>query len=246
MAKARLVRPEIWTDGKFVSMSPLARLLFVGMWNFACDNGHVSDSLVELKMRVLPADDCDLGDLLGEILESEMIVRKGGYLKVVNLSEKQPLDLRFLVFCGHCADDPERHYTPADKKPSRGTHASNTRAERESPTGARRSVVVDGDVDGGGSKPPAAKRSTSLPEDFRPTESHIQLAEQMGVNLRAEWAKFGDHFRANGKTYKDWNAVLNNWIRRAAEYAGRPAPLTVVTDETLLPPVEESWMRRRK
>lgn len=68
----------------------------------------------------------------------------------------------------------------------------------------------------------------------------------MGVNLRAEWAKFGDHFRANGKTYKDWNAVLNNWIRRAAEYAGRPAPLTVVTDETLLPPVEESWMRRRK
>ena len=43
MAKIRPVHPDIWTDDDFVSVSPWARLLFIGLWNFACDNGHIED-----------------------------------------------------------------------------------------------------------------------------------------------------------------------------------------------------------
>ena len=40
MARIRTVKPDIWTDEKFVELSPLARLLFIGLWNFADDEGR--------------------------------------------------------------------------------------------------------------------------------------------------------------------------------------------------------------
>jgi hypothetical protein len=44
MARIRTTKPEFWTDGKVVGMSPFARLLFLGSWNFAlCDDGHLRD-----------------------------------------------------------------------------------------------------------------------------------------------------------------------------------------------------------
>lgn len=91
-----------------------------------------------------------------------------------------------------------------------------------------------------------AKRATALPSDFRPSDKHVDLARSLGVDLKREWPKFTDYALANGRTYKDWSAALNNWIRKAAEYGGRAAPLAVVTDPADLPPVEQSWMRRRK
>ena len=33
MPKIRAIHPEFWTDEKVVEGSPLARLLFIGMWN---------------------------------------------------------------------------------------------------------------------------------------------------------------------------------------------------------------------
>jgi len=59
------------------------------------------------------------------------------------------------------------------------------------------------------------KRATSRPADFRPSQAHIDLAAERGVDLRSEWANFCDWTDANGKTYKDWPAALRTWIRRA-------------------------------
>ena len=144
MAKGRMLRPEFWTDEKVVSLSPLARLLFLGMWNYACDNGHLDESILQLKMRVLPAESCDTAELLEEVIASGMVVRTNGCLKIVNLADKQPLDLRFLVFCEHCEHDEQARYKKEDKKPSRGSRASVTRATPVVPSSARRSGDGDG------------------------------------------------------------------------------------------------------
>lgn len=58
-------------------------------------------------------------------------------------------------------------------------------------------------------------RATRRPDDFRPSQAHIDLAGERGVDLREEWSKFCDWCDANGKTYKDWPAALRNWIRNA-------------------------------
>lgn len=76
-------------------------------------------------------------------------------------------------------------------------------------------------------KPPRARQ---LPEDFHPSEQHLDLAREQGVDLRAEWPQFVDHHRAKGTTLKDWDAGLRTWIRNAAKFRGRgsvvplPAP----------------------
>ncbi len=68
------------------------------------------------------------------------------------------------------------------------------------------------------------KRSTQLPDDFTPSQQHIDLAAQLGVNLPAEWPQFCDYHRAKGSTFKDWHAALRTWIRNSAKFKkGQPA-----------------------
>ena len=57
MAKIRALKPEFFTDEKVVEVSPLARLLYQGMWVHSCDHGHLPDKPRQLKLRILPADD---------------------------------------------------------------------------------------------------------------------------------------------------------------------------------------------
>lgn len=112
MAKMRGFKPEIWTDDKFVHLTPLARLLFMGMWNYACDNGHLDDKPVQLKMRILPADDCDVAQLVEEIVQQGMATRKKGVLTIPNLPVHQRLDKRYFTTCEHCVPDGGTSGTP--------------------------------------------------------------------------------------------------------------------------------------
>lgn len=211
-----MLRPEFWTDERVVALTPFARLLFLGMWNYACDNGHVDDSVLQLKIRVLPGDNVDAAELLNELLDSGMVSRVNGCLKVVNLSKKQPLDLRFLVFCDHCANDPDRHYHEGDKKASRVRHASDTRAARVNPSTARRSG--DGDVDGDVKDVVARKRATRIPDDFAVDDSMREWAakEAPYADPDRATANFIDFWTAKtGKdaTKLDWRRTWQNWMR---------------------------------
>ena len=125
MAKMRGFKPEIWTDDKFVQLSPLARLLFMGMWNYACDNGHLEDKPVQIKMRILPADNCDVAELIEEIVEQGMVTRKKGILTVPKLGQHQRLDKRYFTTCEHCS--------PAER-------TTSARSERDGDTSGARSA----------------------------------------------------------------------------------------------------------
>jgi len=67
MARIRTFKPDIWTDDKFVPMSPFARLFFLGMMNHADDLGRLTYNPSQLKWQILPADDVDPVALLEEI-----------------------------------------------------------------------------------------------------------------------------------------------------------------------------------
>lgn len=145
MPKIRATKPEFWTDEKTVSVSPLARLLFMGMWNYACDNGHLDDSPIQLKMRILPADNCDVSNLLAELVSAGLIVRRDGFVKIVNLTKHQNLDRRYLVFCDHCDHDGQCTFTREDK-----TTRTSGKTVKQDPESSPSRRVPDGNV------PPAA------------------------------------------------------------------------------------------
>lgn len=67
MARIRSVHPGLWTDERFASVSMAARLLFIGIWNECDDQGSFEWSPIKLKMRILPADSVDAGELLAEL-----------------------------------------------------------------------------------------------------------------------------------------------------------------------------------
>jgi hypothetical protein len=121
MARIRTTKPEFWTDGKVVGLSPFARLLFLGSWNFAlCDDGHLPDDAYGLKLKVLPADDVDPTELLDELLFAGVIVRgelSDGrtYLHIRKLRDHQKVDGRWTPRCFVCttAASPELPETRA-------------------------------------------------------------------------------------------------------------------------------------
>ena len=75
MARIRSVHPEQWSDEQFVSCTPLARLLAIGIRNEADDNGIFEWNLFRLKVRILPADNCEITDLLADLLASNQIIQ---------------------------------------------------------------------------------------------------------------------------------------------------------------------------
>ncbi len=74
MARIRSIHPGLWTDETYVSLSPFARLLFLGIWNECDDMGSFEWSPVKLKMRLLPADSVDAVALLDELAEAGCIM----------------------------------------------------------------------------------------------------------------------------------------------------------------------------
>lgn len=109
MARIRTIKPDFWTDGNMVKLSPFARLLYIGMWNFTlCDHGHVADDPMKLKLQILPMDTVDIDALLAEIMAQGRVVRIADedgrtYLLVKRFEDHQKIDPRWKTRCPACA-----------------------------------------------------------------------------------------------------------------------------------------------
>jgi hypothetical protein len=120
---------------------------------------------------------------------------------------------------------PEGEFTPPQglTRPSEGpTKALVTTEDREPRTEDREpSVAAPAPLN-------PRSRAQALPTDWQPNDDHRKLASTlMNVRLSVEVQKFRDHFTANGKPMKDWDAAFRNWLRRAQDFAPtKPAPTT--------------------
>lgn len=71
MARIRTVKPEFWTSGQVLECSPMTRLFFIGLWNFADDAGRHPYSVRQAKAEVFPGDDISSENILGMLQELE-------------------------------------------------------------------------------------------------------------------------------------------------------------------------------
>ncbi|KVR43358.1 hypothetical protein WK18_18125 [Burkholderia ubonensis] len=74
MARIRTIKPEFWTDEKVAMLSPAARLLFIGTWNYADDGGNLEYSSMRLKMQIFPGDDIDCEPLIASLIAHGMLI----------------------------------------------------------------------------------------------------------------------------------------------------------------------------
>lgn len=75
MPRIRSIHPGLFTDEAFMSASPMARILMIGLWTEAWDDGAFEWKPLVIKARVFPADGCDVSELLAE-LEALNVIKK--------------------------------------------------------------------------------------------------------------------------------------------------------------------------
>lgn len=75
MARIRSIHPSFFTDEACVSCSALARLLYIGLWTDADDQGLFEWKPLQIKMRLLPGDNVDAGSLLEELIAAGLVAK---------------------------------------------------------------------------------------------------------------------------------------------------------------------------
>ncbi len=92
MARGRQLKPAFFTDGDMCEMSPLARLLFAGLWCLADREGRLEDKPKDIKIQILPGDDVDTDELLNELAQKFITryeVEGRRYIQIHNFNKHQ-------------------------------------------------------------------------------------------------------------------------------------------------------------
>ena len=96
-----MVSPEFYTDEKILELPIPARLMFIGIWNHANDEGILKNSSKQLKMQIYPADEDMTLSLIKQYLDlmvSLKLLTKGtnidgtDLLKVTNWTDHQKIN----------------------------------------------------------------------------------------------------------------------------------------------------------
>lgn len=132
MARIRTIKPEFFTSEDIVSLTPLARLLYVALWCEADREGRLVWKPKTFKMRYFPGDSCNIEKLCDELRESQLVL-----VYVVN-----DLSYGFIpTFHAHQHINPREQKTQLPEPPA---NVFITRESRVSDASAR-----DSDVQGG-------------------------------------------------------------------------------------------------
>lgn len=96
MARIRTIKPEFWTDGDMLRLSRDARLFYIGLWNFADDNGVLDHDIIGLKAKIFPNDPVKIEKLIEELQNANKLylykIENKSYILVKNLSNHQYIE----------------------------------------------------------------------------------------------------------------------------------------------------------
>ena len=77
MARKRMIDPKFWSDDKMMALTPMHRLLFIGIWNFSDDSGIHKNNDTMLKAEIFPCDPItidEVGKLKHDLIDQELII----------------------------------------------------------------------------------------------------------------------------------------------------------------------------
>ena len=78
MTRIRTIKPEFWEDEELAKLPVHARLLFIGTWNFADDNGALLANPVLMKSHIFPYEDIGISTIsewIDILVENGMLIR---------------------------------------------------------------------------------------------------------------------------------------------------------------------------
>lgn len=94
MARIRTIKPEFWEDEKLAKLPVHARLLFIGTWNFADDNGALLANPVLMKSHIFPYEDIGISTISEWI---DMLVENGMLIRTIYNGKDYLVIRKFLI-----------------------------------------------------------------------------------------------------------------------------------------------------
>lgn len=196
MARIRTIKPEFWTAEQVMELSPMARLLFIGMWNFCDDRGVHPVAYKTLKAEVFPADDLlssDVERLISEVMDQGLLGEfeaegrrwwfvTGWHHQVINRPSKSrypvpPRKAPLPTAAGRGESDVEMPAETSDHGSltdcSLSDHRSLTDGREEEGKGREGSKPPP--------PPPARDGDFGMDLDWQPSEHFPTLARQAGI-----------------------------------------------------------------
>ena len=85
MARIRTIKPKFWDDIKIGKISRDARLLYIGLWNFADDLGVVIADPVWLKSKIFPYDQIQLKQFEAWL----KVLEKTGFISLLTVKSER-------------------------------------------------------------------------------------------------------------------------------------------------------------
>lgn len=242
MARIRSIHPGLFTDEAFVSCGPLARLLVIGLWTEADDQGVFEWKPVTLKMRLLPVDNADVVALLEELAEFNMIRRfqcEGrSYGAIRNFRKFQrpkspnathPLPTDFRKYVGLAGDGTEP--APPHEEPVPQIGEIERGEAHPFPQSGEKSPQME---DGGGRK---EEDSEAVASDASASPAEPPTVAEQVWRTVLPW--LAEH---SGKKEASLRSVVGRWCRDH----GEPAVLGAFMEAARSPPVEPiAWFTRR-
>lgn len=135
MARIRTIKPEFFTSEDIVSLSPMARLLYVALWCEADKEGRLVWKPFTFKLRYFPADNCDIAGLCNEIASAGLVVLYGeGYAYIPSFKAHQHINPRESV---SQLPDPDAHDDGQPRVATRQSRVSDASARVTDAQGGR-------------------------------------------------------------------------------------------------------------
>ena len=86
MARCRTIKPSFFANETLAECSPLARLLFAGLWCWADRHGRLEDRPRRIRAEILPYDQVDADVLLAELEHRGFLTRyESGGTRVIQI-----------------------------------------------------------------------------------------------------------------------------------------------------------------
>lgn len=230
MPRIRSIKPEFWTSEDVAECSPIARLLFIGLWTHSDDAGIHPAKPKRVKMEIFPADPFTSEEILEWIEE----------LKQATLIEEYEVDGQtYWRVTGWSHQKIER---PSYRFPLPDGQAQNSSSARRSfddhSTNDRRQLddghppEMEKDRERKkNTKKKAGKRSSCF---VKPGAGEVQAycdERQNGIigqDFIDHYDRVGWIVGKNKTPMRDWRAAVRTWenLHRKSEEAGKPRACT--------------------
>lgn len=251
MARIRSIHPGIWTDEGFMALSCHSRLLFIGLWNEAFDDGVFEWKPLTIKARIFPVDNVNVADLLDELISVGFIKKTESTGKPIGLirnfqrfqrpkkpnsSGMLPDEWRTYVAFAGGGSEPVTDQSSTSGEKSDLMEDGGWRVEDEKGNGSR------GERAGARERPP---RKHPLEFDWAPSPETVDRCNALGLTaeeVAGQCVVFVTWHRSRGEERADWQEAFFLWCKREADKLGRKPGKPAIPRETVyVRQLDDAW-----